>query len=413
MIKRIILYFLLSTLFWGCRKDGINPLNSTFFMRFYGESAFDGVYDIKQTPDGGYILVGFTQPEVANINSRNAYILKLNAYGNKEWHKIMGGTSFDEAKSVIIHDNTYVIGGTFTDTIASIGREMYFIKLGQNGNIILEKKLGGTEQQECNAIEVLRSGHYVLAGSSTKASIAGTNPAGRKDYSIFRVSSDGETIIHEYQHGYNGDDELTSISVIKDYATNEYIYGIGAAQFNNTGGFTVQDNIGLVPIDTKDDKLEHSDNRIYGTSGNDVGIKTVLHNQQLLVLGNLNNESDVYVNKFNDLNRLDTPDPNFNFTFDETGILSSFGACKSSSGGYVITGSLQGGEKTEGKDLIIIKIDDEGAIEWFTTYGGEGDETGISVIETSDGGYAIAGIASLGGNQDIMLLKVTSTGELN
>ena len=48
-------------------------------------------------------------------------------------------------------------------------------------------------------------------------------------------------------------------------------------------------------------------------------------------------------------------------------------------------------------------------------YGGVGADTGISVIQTSDGGYAIFGKTySYGaGNADFLLVKVTSTGTVS
>ncbi|MBQ5403429.1 MAG: hypothetical protein IIU11_03535 [Bacteroidales bacterium] len=45
-------------------------------------------------------------------------------------------------------------------------------------------------------------------------------------------------------------------------------------------------------------------------------------------------------------------------------------------------------------NLLLMKLDTLGNILWQKTFGGDGDEQGLKVIETRDGGYAIAGFSS-------------------
>ena len=63
---------------------------------------------------------------------------------------------------------------------------------------------------------------------------------------------------------------------------------------------------------------------------------------------------------------------------------------------------------TGGRQILLVKTDSNGNMIWNQTYGGAGDNVANSVIQTSDGGYAVAGStdsAGAGGN-DYYLIKV-------
>jgi hypothetical protein len=80
-------------------------------------------------------------------------------------------------------------------------------------------------------------------------------------------------------------------------------------------------------------------------------------------------------------------------------------------GGYIAAGYTQssGGGR---KDLWLIKTDALGGLIWEKSFGGAEDDVGMSVLESRDGGYTVAGrTASFGqGGDDIWLLKTDSLG---
>ncbi|MDP8239549.1 MAG: T9SS type A sorting domain-containing protein [Candidatus Hatepunaea meridiana] len=80
--------------------------------------------------------------------------------------------------------------------------------------------------------------------------------------------------------------------------------------------------------------------------------------------------------------------------------------------GFLLAGSSTSfGEG--GYDMYLIKIDEEGEIEWTQTYGGEANDYCQSIIRTIDGGYALAGgTRSYGaGEVDFYLVKIDEDGE--
>ena len=72
---------------------------------------------------------------------------------------------------------------------------------------------------------------------------------------------------------------------------------------------------------------------------------------------------------------------------------------QTSDGGYAVLGysnSTDGdltGKTMAVNDFWLLKLDSEGELQWSKTYGGSKDDKGQSVIQTLDGGYAIVGYA--------------------
>ena len=63
---------------------------------------------------------------------------------------------------------------------------------------------------------------------------------------------------------------------------------------------------------------------------------------------------------------------------------------QTSDGGYAIAGETESFGAGQW-DVYVVKLDASGNLQWTKTIGGRGSEEGLSLIQTSDGGYAIAG----------------------
>ena len=84
---------------------------------------------------------------------------------------------------------------------------------------------------------------------------------------------------------------------------------------------------------------------------------------------------------------------------------------QTSDGGYAVAGYTE--SKDAGKsDIWILKLDDSGNVVWDKTFGSGEDDVAKYIIQTSDGGYAVAGwTESKGaGKNDFLVLKLDSSG---
>ena len=110
-------------------------------------------------------------------------------------------------------------------------------------------------------------------------------------------------------------------------------------------------------------------------------------------------------------------DPDGNMEWNQTygGALReiAYSLVETSDGGYAVAGytwSFSSGEV----DFWLVKTDSEGNMQWHQSYGGEGFDYAYSLIETSDGGFALAGYSnSFGaGENDFYLVKTDIYGNL-
>ena len=81
--------------------------------------------------------------------------------------------------------------------------------------------------------------------------------------------------------------------------------------------------------------------------------------------------------------------------------------------GFVILG-MTSSFGAGGFDYWLVRVDSDGNILWNRTFGGVSDDFGTSVIQTSDGGYALTGWTnSFGsGGEDIWLVKTDGSGNM-
>jgi arginine repressor len=86
---------------------------------------------------------------------------------------------------------------------------------------------------------------------------------------------------------------------------------------------------------------------------------------------------------------------------------------QSSDGGYVVVGSTRSFGAGD-VDIFIVKLDGSGNVVWAKTIGGSNEDVVRSIIRSSDGGYVVAGYTkSFGaGGSDIYVVKLDSAGNV-
>ncbi len=85
-------------------------------------------------------------------------------------------------------------------------------------------------------------------------------------------------------------------------------------------------------------------------------------------------------------------------------------ARQTSDGGYIIAGCTD--VEDSSRQVLLLKTNARGDSMWARTYGGAGSEDGLSVQQTKDGGYIIAGTTTSDGNgESVYLVKTSASGD--
>src|SRR2546423_14809379 len=108
-----------------------------------GGTGEEVVYDMKQTGDSGYVLVGNTTS--IGAGGQDVYVVKLDSAGNLEWGEAIGGATDEFAQSIIqTSDGGYAIAG-YTRSFGAGNDDYYVIKLDSQGNVSWTKTIGAAD----------------------------------------------------------------------------------------------------------------------------------------------------------------------------------------------------------------------------------------------------------------------------
>ena len=177
---------------WGMRLlSGQNPAGSEIYLiktNASGDTLWSKIFDgsgsetgeeVRQTKDGGYILVGSTDSYGAGYT--DVYLVKTNSSGDTLWTRTYGDTSWDIGYSLALApDGGFVLAGmslSFGDST-----QFYLIRTDSLGRIRWQKTYGGRSQEWCYSVGITSDGGYILTGS--------TNSFGAGLDDVFLVKTD-------------------------------------------------------------------------------------------------------------------------------------------------------------------------------------------------------------------------------
>jgi hypothetical protein len=134
------------------------------WSKTFGGSNNEIAYSIQQVSDGGYIIAGYTQSFGAG--GLDAYLIKTDEFGNHQWSKTFGGSNNEIAYSIQqISNGGYIIAG-YTGSFGAGGRDAYLIKTDEFGNHQWSKTFGGSSYDRARSIQKTTDGGYIIAGNT-------------------------------------------------------------------------------------------------------------------------------------------------------------------------------------------------------------------------------------------------------
>ncbi len=295
-------------------------------------------------------------------------------------------------------DNQLIVAGYNTSTSKSY--EATLIKVDQsNGDTLWSKMYGGTYADAFYNVKKSHTGGFIATGFSNKSSYSSpamfvviTDAAGTQLQSVKYGGSYFSQGLGLLPHANADSGYLVAGYIQNSSSTDRDIYVV---KIKNDGVALWEKRYGAKSTNAYDTLHDAA----YGIiAAADSGY---------YITGSMNGYSSccgkIFLMKISK-----TGDSLWTKTYD-AGI--GYSLTLTSDGGIAIGGTLQENNK---QDIILIKTDTDGNVLWKKSYGGSGYEYGASMLETSDGGFAITGITdSKGiGYQDVYLIRTSSTGDL-
>jgi hypothetical protein len=411
----------------------MNEKGDLDWQKSLGGSGFDLLQSIKNTKDGGFILAGTSASSATGASTGMAstgsatekatgsamggkkenckgitdyWVIKLNAKGEEQWQKTIGGSGQDELLCAFqTKDGGYMLGGSSSSTLNNFN---------DNDNSNFNVNSNGNENKGFN-------GKADLTGKTEKC-------RGNMDYWIVKLDSKGAV---QWQKTYGGEyaDVLRSMEQTTD---GGYIMG-GYSNSSRSGDKTEANNgIGdywILKIDNLG-KIEwqktyggNGDNQLYvihqtKDGGYIAGGNSNSTTPLTLMGGNVSSGTDYWVLKMNENGEVIWSKT---YDFGKVDILTSMVENEDHTfliGGYAQSESNQGpastgsatekngiplktsGDKEGINDYIALKISDTGEELWKKTVGSKGEDILRKLIETRDGGYLLAGTSNSKSSQD-------------
>ncbi|WP_165836471.1 T9SS type A sorting domain-containing protein [Taibaiella soli] len=307
----------------------------------FGTHAFNKV---RQTPDGGYIAVGFGAPGTAQ--DYDFWIVKFERNGNMLWEKYYGSSAADWASDVVATEDGFMIAGIAGHSgnvpddgdvtgYKGLGSDGWVIKLDTLGNLLWEKTYGSSMSDGLTSILQTTDSNFVVTGTvSAMDSDVVTPLHGGNGAWLVKINPTGQ-ILWSKTYGGSGSQSIYSVLQTPDGG-----YLLGAS--TNSNDFDVSVNYGnydMWAIRT-DDTGKIIWQKSYG-----------------------GNNADNFVS----------------FT-------------KSMEGGYLLIGASSSTDVANttnhgALDAFAIKVDDNGVVEWNQMYGGSASETPCDIHQLSDSSY--------------------------
>jgi gliding motility-associated-like protein len=356
----------------------------------FGGSNFEALTSMQQTTDGGYILGGISNSGQSFDKSQNSkgmedyWIVRLDASGTKIWDKTFGGNNaewFYDLKQT--SDGGYILGGVSQspqsgDKSQGIKGQYDFwiLKLDNAGNKVWDKTFGSLKEDRFVSLHQTSDGGYLLAGNSG-AGISGdkSQPTkGKEDFWLIKINSAGNKV---WDKGFGGDSDDILWDVLP---TSDGGFILGGSSSSGQNGDKSQPSKGKV--DYWLIKTDANGNKIWDSS-----------------FGGIDADELISIDQ----------------TADKGFILGGFSYSNVSG-----DKSFPNKGNIGTSDFWVIKIDSTGKKIWDKTYGGNQNDELLSLIQTTDKGYLVAGTSyseksgdksdSVNGLTDYWILKIDSIG---
>ena len=146
-----------------------NSTGDTLWTRTYGGQFDDLGSSIQQTSDGGYIVVGHTT-SFSDDEKPDIYLIRIDSKGDSLWTRTYGGAHNDVGYAVRqLPDNGYIIVG-YTGQEFVPGRrvnfDVYIIRTDSDGKVLWTGEYGGPDMEVGVDVQLAADGGWIIVGQT-------------------------------------------------------------------------------------------------------------------------------------------------------------------------------------------------------------------------------------------------------
>ena len=337
----------------------------------------DEAQSIIMTEDNGFVMTGFSD---AFGQSNQIYIVRTDVDGKELWTTpVLYGDSGDEKGAAVIHDfngGFVVVGNGSNLGTSGGGKDIVIIRVDDAGNISDEAFFSTNNDEEANDIIATNDGGYMITGYQK-------DDLGFKDLLLVKLNSDFSV---DWSKTFDGGGELNDEgNAVVQTPTGFFIAtGYTAVSNNSVNMFLLRVNSQGI--------IDFAKNYSSGESFNAGNDLVVSSEGTIFATGQVGNNSNVGLLKVLSDGTLE-----FIKTYDSGNGFGDIGnsIVLTSDGNLVMTGSTE--PNSSDIDVFLIKVNQNGDEIWAREFGEEGGldgffEMAYSLVETHDGGFAIAGV---------------------
>lgn len=151
----------------------LNANLDTLWTRTYGGAEVDVCYDVSETLDGGYLLAGNTSS--FSIGQTDVWVIKINSTGDSLWSHTYGKSEAESCNSVKpTPDGGFVLAG-YSYSHGNGSSDMYLIKIDSVGTEEWFQSFGGSLLESATDVIVLANDEYVVTGSTETFGAGGSD----------------------------------------------------------------------------------------------------------------------------------------------------------------------------------------------------------------------------------------------
>ncbi len=392
IIKMIIILVIIDFSFTSLVLNVTVTEQDIIYQKTFGGIKRDGAFSLIQTSDGGFALAGFTRSYGAG--NKDVWLVKTDTNGLVLWNKTYGSSQNEEARSVIqTEDNGYLLACS-TNSYDIGNEDVWLVKTDANGLVLWNKTYGGPRLDFVRSLIHTTDGGFALAGFTIDWIDFVALGNGGGDMWIVKLDASGNI---QWNQTYKGEKDERIYTIIQTLDGGFALAGrtTVSSDFNSEIWLVKTDFMGQIQW-----------NQTYQGTMDETAYSLIQTTDEGFILAGISQiqfslESDILIVKTDVYGSVIWSE-----TYGGSADECTHDIIQTVDGGFAFAGYTNS-YNTGHPDLLLIKMDVKGGVEWEQIYGEKEPELAYSLLQTADGGFAIAGIseASDMGEGDMWLVK--------